>query len=125
MKDINEVRLRGRIGSIKFFGQDNSIASISLATNDGYKGKNGWVDITTWHRVKAFSSRPGMIDFSLLEKGQIAEVSGRIVNNRYKDGNGNDRESMEIEASDIAIINEFKRDNSQGGRSRNDYDEEF
>ena len=125
MKDINEVRVRGRIGSIKFFGSNNGIASISVATNDGYKDKSGeWHETTTWHRVKAFATKPGMIDFSLLEKGKTIEATGKIVNNSYKDGNGNERESMEIEAADIVIIADGKADNRGRGGNR-DYDEEF
>lgn len=125
MKDINEVRVRGRIGSVKFFGQNNGIASISVATNDGYKDRSGnWVDITTWHRVKAFATRPGMIDLSHLEKGQYIEVSGKITNNKYKDSNGNDRETVEIEAADIVVIADTERKNA-GRNGHHDYEEEF
>lgn len=129
MKDINQVTLRGHIGSVRFFGQNNSIASISVATTDGYRDKSGeWKETTTWHRVKAFSSRPGMIDFSLLEKGQAIEVNGKIATSKYTDREGNERESTEVEANDLVIILDQRAasNNKQGGnRAFNYNDEDF
>ena len=57
-------------------------------------------------------------------EGKTIEVTGKIVNNSYKDGNGNERESMEIEAADIVIIADGKAENRGRGGNR-DYDEEF
>lgn len=128
MKDINRVELRGRVGSIQFFGRDNNIASISIATGENYKDKNGeWKEVTTWLRVKAFPNNKNLPPLDTIEKGMIISVIGRIAVSKYKDRDGNERESVEIEATDIAIIDTERGANKgQGGnRGRNNDDQDF
>lgn len=128
MKDINRVELRGRVGSIQFFGRDNNIASISIATGENYKDKNGeWKEVTTWLRVKAFPNNKNLPPLDTIEKGMIISVIGRIAVSKYKDRDGNERESVEIEANDMVIIQDAKaaQNAHNSGKSFNYNDEDF
>ena len=117
MKDINQVTLRGRIGSVKTFGQNGSVASISVATTKNYQDKSGkWQEITTWHRVKAFASNKALPPFDLLDKGMYVCVTGELTTNSYTDKDGVDHETTEVSATDIAVISEFREANRQTER---------
>lgn len=130
MRDINQVTLRGRVGSVKTFGQANNVASISVATTESYQDRSGkWQDTTTWHRVKAFANNRNLPPFDSLEKGMIVQVTGKLTNNKFKDRDGNERENVEIEASDIVVILDQKADRYQKqapiGEKAHNYEEDF
>lgn len=130
MKDINQVTLRGHVGSIKTFGQTNNVASISVATTESYQDRSGkWQDTTTWHRVKAFANNRNLPPFDSIEKGMIIQVTGKLASNKFTDKEGNDREMVEIEANDIVIVLDQKADRYQRSTPRNErahnYEEDF
>ena len=128
MKDINRVELRGRVGNIQFFGRENNVASISVSTRESYQDrKTGeWTDVTTWHRVKAFTSNKALPPLDTIEKGMIISVIGSLSTNKYTDRDGNDRENTEITASDIAIIRDAKAaQKPQGAGRAANYDDDF
>ena len=128
MKDINQVTLRGRVGSAKTFGRENNVLSLSVATTESYQDRGGnWQEVVTWHRVKAFANNRNIPSFDSFEKGMVVYVHGKISTNKYTDKDGNDRETIEIEATDIAIVDTERGANKgQGGnRGRNNDDQDF
>lgn len=131
MKDINQVTIRGHIGNVRTFGRENNVASISVATTESYKDRNGkWQEITTWHRVKAFASNSAIPPFESLQKGMLVLVNGKLTTNSYTDKDGNERESTEIDAAEIVGIIDLKADYGEQSRPRgnqrqNNYDEDF
>ena len=126
MKDINQVTIRGRIGSVKTFGRENNVASISVATTESYKDRNGkWQDSTTWHRVKAFASNPNIPPFYSLMKGQTILVNGKLTTSSYTDKDGNTKESVEIDAAEIVGIVDLKAEYGEQDQRAHNYEEDF
>lgn len=126
MKDINQVMIRGRVGNVRTLGANGGVLSLSVVTKESYQDKKTgeWKDNSTWHRVKAFSSRKGLPPFDAFDKGMTVLVLGKLTVNRYEDSDGNERETVEIEASDISIIRNEDAKRS-GSAKKNRYNEDF
>lgn len=105
MEQLNQVMLRGIIGSVRTNNISGSLcARFTVATNYAYKAKDGTAVIeTTWHNVSAFeSSRIQGLDS--LQKGDKISVTGRLVNQRYVGEDGTERTYCEIRASAVEKI---------------------
>ncbi len=78
----NVVNLIGRLGekpSCRTLNDGARVANLSLATDDGYKGRDGaWVKRTTWHRVTVFGDK--RVDFieQHYDKGDLIQFTGRL-----------------------------------------------
>lgn len=104
-RSINKVELRGNVGQSPKIIQvgDNRVIRFSLATNERFKDRNGTLkEETTWHNIVAWEGR-GMPDFAGITKGACVSVSGRIKINKYTGSNGEEKQSIEILASRLAI----------------------
>ncbi len=103
---INRVELKGHVGhdpKINDVG-DSQVARFSLATNETFKDKKGEIkEETTWHNITAWSGR-NITDFSLIRKGLLVSVIGRIRNVRYTSSSGDERQFMEILASKVTVV---------------------
>ena len=108
---INRVELLGRIGQnpkIMTCG-DSRVAKFSLATNEHFKDRSGVLkEETTWHNVSVWSSR-NTDDFSLLKKGALVHVVGKIRNAKYQNAEGEERFFTEVTATKMNV----RRDNIQ------------
>lgn len=95
---LNKVMLIGNLGNDaenRFTTNNLSVTSFSIATSNGYKGKDGnWVNETTWHNVVSFN----LPDFykESLKKGKKFYVEGRIQKRDYTDKEGVKRYVTEI-----------------------------
>lgn len=87
-RSINFVLLIGNVGKDPVMGDANGtpVASFNLATNEGYKDKNGeWQDRTTWHRIQMFGKDAQyMVD--QIRKGDTVTVVGSIENRTKGEG---------------------------------------
>lgn len=107
MEQLNRVELRGIVGNVRVqqYG-DDKMARISLATNYGYKGRDGAVVIdTSWHNVIAWEGR-NIKAVDMIGKGTKLHVIGRIRYQCYTGADGVDRVATEIIASEVEIIHE-------------------
>lgn len=105
---VNKVILLGRMGAdpeVRYMPNGTAVATLRLATNDGYKDKNTgqFVENTEWHRVVLFG-RLGEIAGEYLRKGSMAYVEGRLRTNKWKDQSGQDRYTTEIVADEMQLI---------------------
>ena len=87
---VNKVILIGNVGKepeIKTFGNDNKVASFSLATTESYKDKTGQrVNNTEWHNVVIFGNLTGIVE-KYVHKGDKLYIEGKIKTEMYeKDG---------------------------------------
>lgn len=58
---------------------DGRVANLSIATDDGYKGRDGnWVKRTTWHRVTVFGNKSVDYIEANYGKGDLIQFSGRL-----------------------------------------------
>lgn len=95
MEYINKVILRGIVGNVKGNGY---FTRFTLVTNCYMEGDGATICESTWHNILCLSG----VD---LEKGDEAEIEGRIRNQRYIDKDGNDRYSVEIVTKSAKRLN--------------------
>jgi single-strand DNA-binding protein len=105
MTDTNSVRLIGNLGSDpdEYDGGGLPIASLSVATNFGWKNKEGsWQNETEWHRVSAFGN---LAKWCLreLKKGSRVSVEGRLKTDVVEDKYGQKKYYTKIIARKIEL----------------------
>jgi single-strand DNA-binding protein len=112
---LNRIEIIGSLGKdaeTRTTSTDLSITSFSVATENGYKDKNGeWQNTTTWHNVTAFKV-PDFVK-SALKKGAKVYVEGRLEVQDYEDKDGNKKRSVKIIASQIIPLDRRERGEQQ------------
>jgi single-strand DNA-binding protein len=89
-RSVNKVTLMGSTGKdpeVRFLPSGAIVASVSLATNERYKDKQGeWQDRAEWHQLVAYE-RLAEILRDYVKKGSKLYVEGRIQTRSWdKDG---------------------------------------
>lgn len=133
-KSVNKVILIGNLGKdpeLKHTSNGTAVATMTVATNERYKDKNGeWQDKTEWHTVVLWQ-RLAEIAAEYLKKGRSVYVEGRLQTRSWEDKQGQKRYTTEIVASDLVLLgggggarNE-EAGGASGGRSTrsNDFDQ--
>lgn len=107
----NTVSLIGHLGKdpiVTQFGDKNSVANFSVATNESYKDKKGeWVTNTTWHNVVAWGKAAELCE-KLLKKGSEIVLEGKLVNDSYETKEGEKRFKTEISLREFMVLNRDK-----------------
>lgn len=94
---------------IKRFGDNKSMARVSLATNESYKTKDGeWVTQTQWHNLVMWGAQAVFAEKSL-EKGSEIAIEGRLVNRTYEDKEGIKRYVSEIVVNHVMAISKKEK----------------
>ena len=82
----NLVVLTGRLGA-DAEGKDtmkgDTMASLSLATNEKYKVGDDWKEKTQWHSVKIFNPNIAKSISSYMKKGDLVHVQGQVEYRSY------------------------------------------
>ncbi len=79
---MNSINLIGRLGdkpSCRTLNDGARVANLSLATDDGYKNRDGeWVKRTTWHRLTVWGDK--RVDYieKHYAKGDLIQFTGRL-----------------------------------------------
>jgi len=106
-KDLNQCNFIGRMGKdpeTKYMPSGESVVSFSIGCGDDYKDKSGnKVERTNWVRVVAFG-KLGEIIAQYCKKGSKVFVSGKYVEQKWKDKNDQDRYTTQIVASEIQML---------------------
>ena len=101
----NTVTLIGNLGSEARIvaTEENTFASVSLATTDSYKDEQGeWHDKqTVWHNILAFNPRV-IEELKALKKGTRIQVTGSLSYRPFEVVNGDGEIITKKEASIIA-----------------------
>ena len=94
----------------------NSLAKMSLATNEVYKNNKGEkVTDTQWHKLIAWGKlAENMVTY--LDKGQEVAVSGKITYRSYVNKDGQTINYTEIVASEFMMVGSRKGNNSNENR---------
>lgn len=100
------VTLEGRLGGdpeIRFTKDGKAVASFSMVTSKSRKQDNGeWLESeTTWYRVTAWDTLGENVVESLT-KGDLVIVTGRLFMDSYTDKEGQQRQSLKVEAYNVA-----------------------
>lgn len=101
MAGINKVILVGNLGrdpEVMTFENGVKKATVSIATTESYKNKEGnWVEQTDWHNIVLWR---WLAEKNLI-KGDQVYVEGKIKTRSYDDKDGNKKYVTEIVADKI------------------------
>lgn len=106
MEQINRIEIRGNVGFVRINDNDgNPMASFSVVTNYIYKGRDGsGVVETMWFNVVAWKRAGSLQDFSLLQKGTVVHVLGRMREREYTTSDGSVKRISEVIANKVSIV---------------------
>jgi single-strand DNA-binding protein len=118
---INRVILVGNLTrdpELRNLPSGMAVLSIRLAVNtrrkDGQSGE--WMDEPNYFNVTIFGNRGEALS-RFLSRGSRIGVDGRLRWREWQDKDGNKRESIEIVADDIQMLDSRGGDGGQGGQS--------
>ena len=111
MTSINKTTLLGRVGQdpeVRYLPSGDAVMNLSVATSHRFlarkteeqgfvKKTEEWKEVTEWHKVVIFGSRALMLK-DLITKGSEVFVEGMLRTRKWKDANGNDKQTTEIKA---------------------------
>ncbi len=108
MASVNKVILIGNLGAnpdVRYMPNGDAVTNISVATTESWKDKASGEkkSITEWHRV-IFYRRLAEIVGEYLKKGSSIYVEGRIRTRKWKDRDGQERYTTEIEATEMQML---------------------
>jgi len=119
-RGINKVILVGNMGNdpeVRYTPAGAAVTTISVATTENWKDKEGnKQEKTEWHRV-VFFSRLAEIAGEYLRKGSQVYIEGKLRTNKWQDKDGNDRYTTEILANEMQMLGGRGGDSGQGGFS--------
>ncbi len=106
-RGINKVILVGNLGQdpeVRYSASGAAVATISIATSERYKDRDGQQqEKTEWHRVVMFN-RLGEIAGEYLKKGSQVYIEGKLQTRKWQDQNGQDRYTTEVVANEMQML---------------------
>lgn len=100
----NFVILIGNVGKdpeIKYNDNGSVVASLVLATNDGYKDKSGqWVDKTTWHNLTCWGPLAKRVE-KFIQKGTNITIRGQLAVDSWTDNTGQKKYKSYVQMSEF------------------------
>lgn len=103
----NNVQLVGNLGQnpdVKQFDSGKKVAHFSIACTESHTDKEGKkIETTQWFRATAWEGLATIAEKYLVKGKQVA-IAGKLVNKTWKDKDGKDCYSTEINVSDILLM---------------------
>lgn len=96
---MNNITIAGQLGKdaeTRFLPNGDPVASFSVADSQGKEKP------TIWWNCQLFGKRAESLA-PYLVKGQSVTVTGSVAEREYTDKNGNQRKSMDVRVSDLAL----------------------
>lgn len=127
---MNKVFVLGRLGQdpvVKHQTDGGQVTSFSLATTNVSNRNGEKKESTEWHNCVAFG-RTAEIAGQYLKKGSQALVEGSLRTSKYKDKEGNDRQSTNIVVNQLTLLggkSESKEQFTPGEKDYGDADVPF
>ncbi|TVR16134.1 MAG: single-stranded DNA-binding protein [Balneolaceae bacterium] len=107
MSSLNKAMIIGRLGQdpeVRYTQSNTAVATLSVATSERYKDRNGELqEKTEWHRVVAWG-RTAEICQEYLKKGSLAYFEGPIQTREWEDKDGQKRYTTEIKALSMQML---------------------
>ncbi|MEX0945155.1 MAG: single-stranded DNA-binding protein [Balneolaceae bacterium] len=117
MSSLNKAMIIGRLGQdpeVRYTQANTAVATLSVATTERYKDKNGELqENTEWHRVVAWG-RLAEICQEYLKKGSLAYFEGPIQTREWEDKDGQKRYTTEIKALNMQMLDSKGSSDSSG-----------
>lgn len=100
MRGVNKVIIVGTLGAdpeVKYAGNGNAIANLSVATSEEWSDKatGAKQQKTEWHKVSMFG-KIAEIAGQFLKKGSQVYLEGKLQTRKWQDQNGQDRYTTEV-----------------------------
>ena len=117
MASLNRSTLIGRLGGdpeVRYMPNGEAIANIRLATSESWKDKatGEKKEITEWHRV-VFYRKLAEIVGQYLKKGSEIYVEGPSRTRKWKDKEGSDRYTTEVEGVMMQILSSSRQSGNE------------
>jgi single-strand DNA-binding protein len=106
VKTLNKAMILGRLGQdpvVKHSTDGSQVTSFSLATTNTSNRNGEKKESTEWHNCVAFG-RTAEIAGQYLKKGSQALVEGSLRTSKYKDKEGNERQSTNIVVNQLTLL---------------------
>lgn len=104
---VNKAIIVGRLGAdpeVRFTQSNTAVATLSIATSERYKDRNGQMQETTeWHRCVAWG-RTAEVCQQFLKKGSQVYVEGPIQTRSWEDKNGEKKYTTEIKVLTMQML---------------------
>lgn len=104
---VNRIMLLGRLGrdpELRYTSEGAPVVSLSVATDEQWKDKNGEKQQKTeWHRVVAWNKLAELCA-EYLAKGRQVYVEGKLQTRQWEDKEGNKKITTEIVASSVVFL---------------------
>jgi len=118
MASLNKVTLIGNLGrdpEIRYMPDGTPVASVSLATSEVWKDRDGErQESTEWHRLVFFRGLAKVIE-EYLVKGSTIYVEGKLKTRKWQDKEGKDQSSTEIHVRELLMLGgKRKNEGSEG-----------
>lgn len=117
-RGINKVIVVGNLGNdpeVRYSQQGTAVATISVATSEQWKDKDGnQQERVEWHRVKFFG-RLAEIAGEYLKKGRQVYVEGSLRTDKYTDKDGIERYATGIIAREMQMLGSNEEDSDRNG----------
>jgi single-strand DNA-binding protein len=115
MSKTNSVRLIGHLGQdpkLVSNGDQSSVVSFTMATNETYKDAQGnKATRTEWHNIVSFGKVANLI-IQYCKKGEFIMLNGRLQTRQYTNKAGEQRYVTEIISEEILFLGGKKSENS-------------
>jgi|GEM_PF-106159 len=121
MRGINKVILVANVGAdpeVRYSQSGSALTTISVATSESWKDKDGNMqERTEWHRVKFFG-RLAEIAGEYLKKGRQVYIEGRLRTEKYTDKAGVEKYSTDIIAEEMQMLGGTQNSDQSGDGAR-------
>lgn len=122
---FNKIIIVGNLGrdpELRYTPQGTAVCSFSVATSEKRRDKGGDMqDVTTWFRVTMWGKQAETAS-KYLTKGKPVYIEGRLRIEEWTDRDGNNRQSLEVNATDMQFIGTGGRSDDYAGDSSMDND---
>ncbi len=112
-RGVNKVILVGNLGQdpeVKEVSGDRKVASVTLATNESYKDRDGnKVDKVEWHRLVLWGTLAELAG-KYMKKGSQVYVEGKLQTRSWEDEAGVKRFITEVQVREMRFL-----DSKEGG----------
>lgn len=100
----------GRDPETRSLDGGNEVTTLNLATTESYKDKSGeWQKSTEWHRVVCWGQRSTQA--AKYQKADLLTIEGKLVTRKWKDKEGQERYTTEINANSLRLI--YRKEENQ------------
>lgn len=107
----NHVQLVGRLGAnpeVKVLENGNKMARFNIAVSETRQSKTGEkVTEVQWHPIVAWGNLAGIAE-RILQKGTQVTIDGKLANRSYTNKEGQKRNSTEIVAKELFVMQQAK-----------------